>query len=318
MYVPLRASFGSNVIGLGALVLASMASGCGDAGNDGGGADGGTGAACAEQQAETDDGVALTGCTRLFDAPPYIRLPADSASHAYVGIQDGKLVSRTTTYADAATVLLQAESERYGHLIYRATLTGGIPTKLEPAVRIDDRAMQQLLAGRVLEGTVSPRNPGDEERPFAFDQIDKPIRVELDAAPSTTAHDEAVGYPRFSVGGRIANATHAVQGADGTCLPALSGLGDANPLLNAADDRVFVLRHPNMHGAFDDVFTFDWPAGVVAGNNMGPGLFVSTIALAGMTAFAPTAADSTPHGTPWGGPSTTLSVVTGGGATCTP
>jgi len=100
----------------------------------------------------------------------------------------------------------------------------------------------------------------------------------------------------------------------------MDALGDANPLFSATgdDDRVTIFRHPDMHGVFDDVFTLDWPDGVTAGNNMGPGLFISTAALMAAEIPSPTDAHNSPHGTPWGGPSADLTVVTSGGEACTP
>ena len=86
--------------------------------------------------------------------------------------------------------------------------------------------------------------------------------------------------------------------------PLMSTAPHADHLLLSTD------RNPNMHGGLDDVFT-------VYGN-MGSGLFVSPPALMQAIAPAPTDGHSSPHGTPWGGPTFDLTAAVGGGASCTP
>lgn len=140
-----------------------------------------------------------------------------------------------------------------------------------------------------------------------------PIRIRLDDAPETTTSDSIAGFPRYALKGRVENATSAVRGDDGSCLPSLASQGSRNPLLDAnGGDRITVQRHPNMHGGHDDVFTLDWPTGVSGTNSMGSGLFISTSALIQAATPTLTTADTVPHGAPFSGPITSLKVVSGG------
>jgi hypothetical protein len=278
--------------------------------------------ACPAEHAETtEDGVATTACTSLFAEAPYIHLPADTADTVYVGFVDGMLMSRTASYPMTDLSLRDPEAAtglHYAYYVYRAKVSNGKISGLTRVIRVDDRAIASLLAGRTFEGKVSLRNPGDLDRPFAFDNIIAPIRVELAAEAEPAEYDRVGGYPRFGVRGHIVNASTAVSSDDASCLPALSSLGDANPLFGAGSDEILVLRHPGMHTAFQDVFTFEWPAGVTLTNNMGAGLFLPTIVLAKDEALAFSDANSVPHGTPWSGPSVQMAVVSGGGEACAP
>jgi hypothetical protein len=71
-----------------------------------------------------------------------------------------------------------------------------------------------------------------------------------------------------------------------------------------------------MHGNYDDVFTLDWPDGVMAGTNMGTGLFISTAALLRSSPPDLSDASSNPHGTPTDGITVQLQAATDGGGPC--
>ncbi|MGE0785964.1 MAG: hypothetical protein AB7S26_09770 [Sandaracinaceae bacterium] len=328
-----------------------------DAGrSDAGGADGGSGDrdggavsdggadsdACPVVHRETDAaGRDITVCDEAYGSAPFVRLPADSASEVYGGIVrrlDAGLelvfMTRDTSNPIASPPPAWVGQEalpgdiRYGYYLYRARVDGGAVQELTPVVRVDDRVLGSVLAavvlgGRAIEGLASARtvDASSGEVRFAYDDHTVPMRIRFDAAPDEASFDDATGYPRHALYGTIENAHTAVTGSDGACLPALDTLAEANPFSSATGDgdRVMLLRHPDMHGAFDDVFTIDWPEGTVpGGNNMGAGLFLSTAEL--LLAAPPTRDDASsfPHGVPWAGPSATLSVVDGGGDPCAP
>jgi hypothetical protein len=287
-----------------------------------------------ESHETTPDGYAVTICEEAFATPPFVRLPPDSQSDGvvYGGIQRDKgseseiFAGRGTSLAispDSAWLAeeLSSGSVRYGYFLYRAEVSGSAVIDITPIARIDDRIFQRLIAGRILEGLASARGvDAMGEVHYAYDEKEVPIRIRLDEAPRDSEADRAQGFPRFALFGLVENANQAVRGADGRCLSSLRSLSDRNPLFSASDagDQVTVLRHPDMHGILDDVFTMDWPAGTTDGNNMGAGLFVTTADL--IQANSPTLvkASNSPHGVPWGGPSVDLDVVSGGGEACTP
>ncbi len=285
------------------------------------------GALCARVDSETLDGRTIEVCLEAHPSPPLVRLPPDEpAAFVYGGVvmrgADG-LVFRTRDgdlpLPSTGAPWLEAEhaARRPGYYLYRATLSGGAVVDAEPVARIDDRVLMTPLVGKVLEGTISEREVVAGETRFTFTDLTVRVRVELDASLEATPRDAAgTGQPRYALYGTIVNATSSVRSADGSCIPALSDLGPADPLTDAADARVFVLRHPDMHGAFDDVVTLDWPTGVSSANNMGTGLYVPAADL--LRDVAPTVQPyfSAPHGTPWSGPSLDADEVSGGGGGC--
>lgn len=298
-----------------------------DAGRDDAGrqTDGGPpgGPICAEVAREMLDGQPIDVCLTAFETSPRVRLPADSAGVAYGGlaVADEQLVFRTRAgdlpVGSEPWVAEEQSARRYGYHLYRASLVDGAIESVTPVARIDDRVLMRPLRGLTLEGVVSERESSGGETRFAFESLNARVRIELDAALDETVVDPVgTGQPRFALYGTVVNATAPVRAADGSCLPALTDLGEANPLHDAADARVFLLRHPDMHGAFDDVVTLDWPAGVTSTNNMGSGLFSPTADLLLDDPPAPSGYFSGPHGVPWGGPSAELTVVEGGGGGC--
>ncbi len=294
------------------------------------GADAGMDAICARTSMEMQGAHAVAVCEEAFDAPPYVRLPADETEGTdrfiYGGIadHDGNIafVGRgvTVPISDVTSEWLTGEMGppvRYGYHLYRARVQDDAVQELTPVARIDDRVFQRMLAGQTLEGAASRRSVVEGEVRFDFETVDVPIRVQLAAAPIDEVADaETTGFARYTLMGTIENATASVMGSDGECIGALADLGEESPIFGGEGDQVQLHRHPNMHGGFDDVFTWDWPAGVFAGNNMGGGLFISTAALIQSAAPVFAQGDSSPHGVPWGGPSTRLQIVDGGGTPC--
>lgn len=301
-----------------------------DAGADAGPADADAGnePVCARQSAEG----AVTVCEEAFATAPLVRLPPDNGITVYGGVGrdpssgDLSFIGRGVSIPiPPSAPWLDAEAMsgdvRYGYFLYRAEVRSGVVQNVTRLVRVDDRVFQRLLAGRLYEGVISPRTiDGAGAVRFAWDMQTIGLRVKLDDTVQPTEEDRGSGYPRYALLGRIENATQGVRASDGGCLPSLASFGTQNPLFDATAgvpvDRVKLLRHVNMHGGRDDVFTFDWPQGVSAGNNMGAGLFVATWQLIQPTAPTLESAENSPHGTPWGGPSATLNAVTGGGAPC--
>ncbi|MBK8169578.1 MAG: hypothetical protein IPK60_04450 [Sandaracinaceae bacterium] len=292
---------------------------------------------CATEHQETlAGGVMVTVCDVAFDSPPFVHLPVDTSAEGYdrpygAFTHDAKsnaLVFRTRTQdyeIDTTQAWVQAESMsdslRYAYFIYVANAIGTTVNSVTPVVRIDDRVFQRMLAGRVYEGLASTRTDGDPPS-FAFTGLDKPIRVRFEGAPEETSTDDSTGFPRYAIHAVIENATSPVTAGNGSCLPALSSFGESNPLADAAApaNDVRVLRHPNMHGAFDDVITWAWPVGTVpAGDNMGGGLYISPADLIVGAAPALNNASTSPQGNPASGPGAELFLVTaGGGESCTP
>jgi hypothetical protein len=178
----------------------------------------------------------------------------------------------------------------------------------------------RFLSGRVFEGNASARgtDPASGDPRFAFDHLDVPMRIRFDAMPDASPTDSSLGFERFAMMGTVENATAPVTASDGTCMAALSSLGDTNPLYQRGTGRLRVMRFPGMHAPFDDVFTLDWNLDAM-GENMGAGLYVGPADLIGTSVPMPTDATNSPHGTPWGGPSADLhAVASTGGSPCTP
>jgi hypothetical protein len=281
------------------------------------------------------NGAMITVCDQAYADPPYVRPPADAISSGngvvYGGVEDlpGGLAASFATRTDrftwqTAPTWLAAESQgggiRYGDLIYLAHVQGGMVQSVDPAIRIDDRVFSRLLANRAYEGLMSPRDTSMSGLSFDYAHHTVPLRIKLDAAPQDTAQPSgSTGYAQYALLGHVENATAAVKGSDGGCIPALTSLGNANPLglATGSGDVITIVRQPNMHGNHDDVFVFFWPDGTTpSGNNMGTGLFISTAALLRSAPPDVSEAGSFPHGTPSLGPSADLTQVEGGGGPC--
>src|SRR5580765_5705955 len=139
------------------VLLAVASLGCpgspdnGDGGTDASPSDAGGDAApieglCPVQHAEGN----LTVCDQLYPSAPLIRPPADTATTFYVGfknvIPDGglptfEMMSRTPSWAEPAGcgAIIEGASQNppYAYTLYRATVTQGSVSALEPVARID-------------------------------------------------------------------------------------------------------------------------------------------------------------------------------------
>ena len=293
--------------------------------------DGGIIDACPKQSRETVGNNPVAYCEEAHSAAPFVRPPADSESGGvkkiYGGItrnqnQEQVFQGRSDSFPIASASWLSAElsSNRAGYFLYLADVRAGAVEKVTPVARIDDRVFARLIAGKILEGTASARSTDGGMYKYEYTTTTVPMRIRFDDAPATTESDRETQFPRYALGGRIENSDGGSRGTDGGCFPALTSLGGASPVFDAtaAPDRVTLRRHPNMHGGGDDVFTLEWPTGVSGGANMGGGLFIPVSALIQSAAPVLTEATSSPHGVPWGAPSTDMNVVSGGGAACTP
>jgi hypothetical protein len=129
----------------------------------------------------------------------------------------------------------------------------------------------------------------------------EPIRVELGTV-------EADGV----VWGEIVNLASPVTASDGSCLPALADLGAENPLTSSGDPGIWMHRHVNMHGGYDNVMLLGWPSD---NSNMATGLYAHPGLLIG-AGSRELLFESAPHGTPTAGPWVTLQEVVGGGEPC--
>jgi hypothetical protein len=277
---------------------------------------------CSTESKETLSGDSIAVCEAAFSEAPLVRPPADSASKVYGGLARGSFTSRDKVFmltGNETWLAAEISSNRYAYFVYLADVSGGSVTGVKPVARIDDRVFGRLLVDKVIEGGASARiSDGGTEIRYDYLNPDIPTRIRFDAQLSATVTDSDTQFPRYSLGGRIENATSGTRASDGGCFPALTTYGGRSPVFMATSDadRVTLLRHPNMHGGGDDVFTLGWAPGISAGNNMGGGLFIPVSALLQSTFPAPSEAGSSPHGVPWYAPSTRMSVVTGGGATC--
>ncbi len=321
-------------------VLSAFCLGCDSRDNTIDGGTGGGGAdeqVCSKESTDTSESGVVKVCEEAFAVAPLVRVPAD------VDADDGtRLVYGGITHDPSTRALvfagrgvqypISSQSDwlahesmygnvRYGYFIYRARVRGTTVETVTPAVRIDDRVFQRLLLSSVYEGLASPRmvDTSGNVR-FGFDMQNIGLRIRIDDEVQSNESDRLVGYPRYALLGRIENAHQAIRASDGGCLSSLSSFGIQNPLFSAVpgenDNRVEILRHPNMHGGNDDVFTWSWPTALRG--NMGIGLFVSPADLIQDTAPILDSATNHPHATPWAGPSANLTKVQGGGESCTP
>ena len=292
-------------------------------------APGPSGGFCATESQEGYDGAQLAVCEVAFAEAPLVRPPDDSESGGVRKVYGGfgrdeslqlSFIGRgfKASVAGAAFVTAELTSNRYAYYLYVADVRGGTVESVKPVARIDDRVFGRLLTNKVLEGMASPRSSDGGETRYEITMQNVPMRIHLDAQLAATESDRDTKFPRYALGGSVENAAGGVRGSDGGCFTSLALLGGKNPLYGAtgSGDRVTILRHPNMHGAADDVFTLTWPAGVPGGANMGGGMFISVPELIQATIPAPTEAHNSPHGVPWGSPSADLKVVSGGGAVC--
>jgi hypothetical protein len=307
---------------------------------------------CATEHAgRTFDGDAVTICDTLFADRPFVHLPPDDATTFYVALgarleivdRDGKayvmldstgksVTDGVNFYGDAPPAVgpvgLRMASYRYVYTIYR--LTGSrdsvaVDGGTTPAIRVTGGAPVVLLPGKVLdgtlqgawEGTVSKRNPANgmwtesERVPFraTFGNLSSRGLLRIWGTTKETLPDAEY----FAAQGPIDNFDHAVRAADGSCLPALTSLADANPFFGSSPATLDLFRVPSMHAPGDDHLVMDLPQGGTGMTQFAP------VSPAGMmrTSVPDGFRDLTiyPHGTP-NGFRIDMHPVTAGGDGC--
>jgi hypothetical protein len=294
---------------------------------------------CAEQH--RDGGTVV--CDRAFPDHPRVHLPPDTIGAdgapitiyaAFDPIDDRALILRDGTrrvLADAAGAIRPLAAADTGRVpdgfgwpsyefletVYELTGTAAHDgdaaairdANVRPIVRIPPEVLDGVIAGG-WEGTLSRRTG-----PNKYDPAQRvAIRVawsgyESDRQVIPHWEDGELSYALVATGA-IANATAAVTAADGTCLPALSSLGDANPILELGAAAT-MLRMPSMHGVGD--YQLVWNGGM---GSILPAHPAAAIQDAARDQFLVTSIY--PHGTPNGMHLDGFRAVTGGGAACAP
>jgi hypothetical protein len=271
-----------------------------------------------EHAGTTPSGAKVATCDALFDAAPFIHLPADGAK-TYGAILNG-LGLTLYTGDGRALPLVNASGQTYAishgpsgfkapenlFAIYEVT---GSPTTVmgEPALAVTSLRPVAWVPGSVqdarLLGTweaVAAGRVGSNR----FDET-KPVRFRFTLTSKT---DDTALWKNFGGGdgfvatGQIDNMTTAVTAADGTTLPSLASLGAGSPFYQPIDRRITLWRHPNMHGLNDQVLVMDYPTSSVdlSPNGMG---YIGPFTVAGLIAAAgPSYGDTQirPHATPNG------------------
>ncbi|MFD8396573.1 hypothetical protein ACFV2N_47280 [Streptomyces sp. NPDC059680] len=247
----------------------------------------------------------LVYCTKLFSGNKPIRLPSDvSSTQRYGALNRGgpnvpKFHTRAGDLPLAAEVTEQLQKELPGHsyanTVYLATISQGQVIKIKPAMVIDEQAvLRSIFAGRVMEGTIAPRN---EDR-YSLEPT-LPLRIEFASSPTSGR-----------LTGIISNATKPVRSSTGACFAALNS-GATNPLVGSFTANVSLQRVPSMHSLFDDELVLNWSGP----SNMGSSFYPSIATLLGGDPLGQTWVTYI-HGTPWTGPSVSLHLVSGGGGNC--
>jgi hypothetical protein len=245
-------------------------------------------------------------CTKLFRGSKPIRLPGDpSRTQRYGALKRGTPTfhTRAGDLPLSASVVkrLKAAFENGrtndASAVHLATIVKGTVTKLEPVVIVEKNAvLRTVFAGRAMEGRIGART----SRGDYASRTTLPVRFEF---AGSTADGRLTG--------RIVNASKAVRGAKGTCLPALDRT-KANPLVGGFTAKVSLDRVPSMHAAFNDELVLEWSDGV---SNMGAAYYPSVATLLGGDPLGRTW-ETTLHGTPSAGPPVDLRLVKGGGGAC--
>lgn len=292
--------------------------------------DGASGFCATEHAGKTPNGASVLVCDALFDAPPYVHLPADTSDTLYGAILNG--LGLTLYTADGrALPLVNASGTTYaiGHgpsgfkapenlfAIYRVSgkvVTAGFQVSSLAAVAWVPGALQDSLLLGTWEATAAGRvgsNMFDETKPVRF-------RFTLSQKTDDTAMWTHQGGGDGSiVSGAIDNFDAQVTAADGTCLPSLASLGAGSPFYQPTDHRITLWRHPNMHGLNDQVVVVDYPTGStdLSPNGMG---YIGPFSPVLLISSAPSYTDTTirPHATPNGAKVWGLTKVTAGGASC--
>jgi hypothetical protein len=260
---------------------------------------------CAVQHTAKSGGQEVTVCDELFAEAPFVHLPESTSTKAIAGLQESSFTTvdgETFEYMQSGT---DPEDERHAIALYELTLDEGKPKSFRPVVLFDESLFVKPFMNRAFDGTVSRRD-GDG---FS-EETTLPVRLEL----SDVSTSSSLG---FSATGTIANLHEAVAGADGTCMPALSGYGEESPFVEGARVEIVAGRAPWMHGNNDDEFVFDLIVdGKSIGTLMSPSWYRGPIDLARGTLEPAGTYLGFGHGTPGVIPQFTLEPVSEGGGAC--
>lgn len=285
-------------------------------------------AACEAQHVTPNaDGDTVISCDTPFASAPRVKLPDDDKTGAVATLfgafdligsalvlRDG---SRLAVVDDHGAPLslrdadgkvpasLRIPSNRTMYMLYRITGSIAGPTvhvlSGTPLVMIPGQVLDGAMLG-VWEGTTTTRKADGW---FTTDRV--PLRVRLSQLTpaknlDTWTSDTALADgTTFRMTGEIENLNHAVKGSDGTCYPALSSLGDANPFHGATSGAVAMHRLGGMHAPGDNELVFTLPNGTTnwsetAMSQLGPFAPADWISTAG----GATTLHLRPHGAPKG------------------
>jgi len=294
---------------------------------------------CKTEHTGSAPGVASVAiCDALYDAAPFVHVPADSVSGSTVTIHGAVLggLGLILYTADGRQFVLASPSgESYGisrgpagfkapqnlFAIYavtgtKATISGQHGLKVSKMVVeawVPGKVSDQLLLG--TWEAMAARHVGDRK----FDaSMPVPFRFTLATTKPNTAFANYAGTDGLVVAGSIDNFDSGVRASDGTCLTSLASLGAASPFDAATANLITLWRHPNMHGLNDQVIVMDYPTGSVDLSMNGMG-WIGPFSLMGLISEGgPAYGDGAiyPHATPTGHKVWGLKKVTSGGEAC--
>jgi hypothetical protein len=301
---------------------------------------GGGGNVCKTEHAgKTPSGASVKICDALYDQAPFLHVPVDESSGSKITTRGAILngLGLTLYTADGRQLaLVDASGNTYpiSHgpsgfkapenlfAVYevvgtKTTITGGDAikvTSLTPIEWVPGTVQDKLLLG-TWEAKASGRvgeNQFDETKPVTF-------RFTLASTTDNSAMwSHYGGGDGLIVAGAIDNFSKRVTASDGTCLASLASLGTGSPFYQAAQNRLTLWRHPNMHGLNDQVIVMDYPTSAtnLSMNGMG---WIGPFSIMGLVQTrGPAFADVKirPHSTPNGHVVWNFAKVTSGGATC--
>jgi hypothetical protein len=196
------------------------------------------------------------------------------------------------------------------------------------ALRVDSARPYVVVTGKALDGNLLGTWEGTASQRMSDGRFDAATRVPVRLSLSTLVSNGLLGTwgtsapplpdgEVFSASGAIENWDSPVRGADGTCLAALSPLGEKNPFVGRGAG-MRLTRFPAMHAPGDDVIVLDDGAAAPAGNVGMDGSFAPLSPAGMMRTTVPAdfrALGIYPHGSP-NGQHIVLTPVTGGGGGC--
>jgi hypothetical protein len=229
---------------------------------------------------------------------------------------------------------LRMLSNRGLFLIYRVagalgtmTDSSGMPwttihiTEAVPVIHLPGKTIDTVLQSTVFEGTVSKRISDG-----VWDMVNTtPIRISFSSMTHNTFvllwANQGATWPdgeTFNVNGTIENWAQNAKASDGTCMPSLMSLGQANPFFGAPNGDMNMFRIVEMHGSPGEremVFTYPPTSGLTP-TGMGENAATSIFYPSGLMMNAPvTKLSINPHSSP-NGHQVNLQPVQGGGGGC--